>query len=140
MDQLLLAGEHAAPAALGAGIGGQLVQKHPRAAPTPVGGDGIDAEDHLPGALLVMERCVLIHLIPKKRLISDHTVHKAHQSPLVLQQPEVIGIHRQPAGDGRLVRRLRRRKTSGLHRRQGLQIRLCGSPDTHGIPPYFKYR
>ena len=82
--------------------------------PAAVGRQSVDAEDHLPGAVFVVEGGGFVHFIPELGLVGDHAVHKAHQRAVVLlQQPEVVRVMSQPVGD--LLRRggLRRRGCAG---------------------------
>ena len=74
MDQGLLAGEDAARPALGLGIG-QNPFHHLAGPPLPpVLGQGVYAEDHLPGSRLPVKGGVGIHGIQQMGFVGDQTV------------------------------------------------------------------
>ena len=136
VDQRILAGENAAPPPLLPGVGDDPPEHLPGAAPAAVSRQGVDAEDHLPGAVFIVEGGVFVHLVPKRGLVGDHAVHEAHQGAVILlQQPEVVGVHRQTGGYLRRRGGLRRREAGGLHRRQGVRVGGDSGPNVHtGLP------
>ena len=140
MDQLILAGEDAALPSLGPGVGDDPFQHPGRQAPPAVGRQGVHAEDHLPGALLVVEGSVGVHLVPEDGVVGHQAIDKADQGAVVrLQQPEVIGIHCQPGGEILFRGGLGGGKTGSLHRRDSGQVRHGGGADVHrGLSFYFK--
>ena len=76
---------------------------------------GVDAEDHLPRALLVVQGGVLVHHIRQVRLVRDKAVHKGKQLIPLIQQPEVIAVILHSVDKFLLCRGLCRRKACRLH-------------------------
>ena len=78
-EQPLLAGQHKPLAALLPGIGNGPAEQLPCIAVPAVLRQRVDAEDHLPRALLVVQGGVLVHHIRQVRLVRDKAVHKGKQ-------------------------------------------------------------
>ena len=87
-----LAGEHQTLAALDFCLGDHEFQKLPGAATAAVVGVGVHAEDHLPAAVGVVQRSVVVHFIPQVRLVCHHAVDEADDFVPLRQKPEVVGI------------------------------------------------
>ena len=63
-------------------------------------GRGANAENHLPGAMFPMDAGVVVHPISQVGLIRDGTIDIGDQMTGLPQQPEMVGIDRQPAAEG----------------------------------------
>ena len=79
MDQFIFAGEHKSFAALDSGIGDGTLDEDSGIAMSAVFRDGIDAEDHLPGTVFLMESGMFIHFIGQVSHIGDHAVYKGNE-------------------------------------------------------------
>ena len=143
MHHMVLAGEHQPFAARGAGVIDGGLQGSGRIAPAAAVRQRVDAKNHLPCPVRLMQGGVLVHLVPQVRLIGGHAVHKTHQPVSLPQQPEVVGIHRQPPGEVLPGGGLGGRETGRLHRREGGQVGHGGVAQgqvlVHGCVPLFLF-
>ena len=117
-EQPLLAGQHKPLAALLPGIGNGPAEQLPRQAVPAVLRQRVDAEDHLPRALLVVQGGVLVHHIRQVRLVRDKAVHKGKQLIPLIQQPKVIAVILYSVDKFLLRRGLCGRKACRLHSSQ----------------------
>ena len=152
-DEPVLAGQHQPRTSCGAGVLDRRAQQHARIPMVAVFGRGIHAEDHLPGAVLVMHRGVLVHLVSQVRLVGHEPVDERDESAIpdcvasdpgvvrlvamlgrrgIHHQPEVIRIHGQSRVHLALARRLGCRETGGLHRCDSRGVIQCCMSDSHG--------
>ena len=60
---MIFTGEHQAAAALHAGVFDGAAEQSFGAALAALGGEGIDTEDHLPGAMLLVEGGIFVHFV-----------------------------------------------------------------------------
>ena len=92
MDQFIFAGEHKSFAALGSGIGDGTLDEGSGIAMSAVFRDGIDAEDHLPGTVFLMESGMFIHFIGQVSHIGDHAVYKGNELIFIEHEPEMVTV------------------------------------------------
>lgn len=121
MDQFILTGQYQPFAILLAGgINGGL-QQFSGIALTAAGRNRIDAKDHLPGPLLVVERRIGIHIVRQVRFIGHHAVDEGQEPSLFIEkQPKMIAIMGQAVFKFDFRRCFSRRKASGFNGRNGL--------------------
>ncbi len=134
-DQTFLAGEHDTLASRDGGIENHTPKQMAGAATMLVHGRHVHAEDHLPIAMPVMHRRVVVHDVGEIRFVRRHTVDETDQRALfdgrgkadvvgvgADQQPKMIGIRGHARGEAFVARRLRRREAGRLHRLDSVQV------------------
>ncbi len=129
VNQAILAGEHQAFPALPARRGDDVPDEHGCKASSPALRHGVDAEDHLPGALFIVHGGIVIHLIPEVRLIGREPVDEPDDCAAVLEDPEMIRINPEPRREALSGGALRGREAERLNLRNSLKI-------SHGRSPY----
>ena len=73
-----------------------MIQQSSRTAAAAVFRDSIHTEDHLPCTVFVVQRSILIHLVPEVGVIRDHAVDKADHPVAIQLDPEMVGVNSQP--------------------------------------------
>ena len=96
VHQLVLTGQYQTLPALGLCIEDGAFQQSGRHALTPVFRQCVDAEDHLPAALLVVSVGLRIEIVGQVGLVRHHAVHKADELFAVQHEPEVAAVIPQP--------------------------------------------
>lgn len=121
MDQLILTGQYQTFALLlPRSINGGL-QQFACIALTAAGRNRIDAKDHLPGPLFIMERGIGIHLVCQIRFIGHHAVDESQEpSRFIKKQPKMVAIMAQAPFKFIFRRCFSRRKASRFNSRNGL--------------------
>ena len=92
MDQFIFAGEHKSFTALGSGIGDGALDEGSGTAMSAVLRDGVDAEDHLPGTVFLVEGGILIHVVGQVSRIGDHAVYKGNELIFIEHEPEMVTV------------------------------------------------